>query len=86
MSRQLRARIRDQVDDTFIVGYRLSVEEFTEGGPDIEFSTRFALGLQDSALMNYVSFSQGNFNSRAAHLPYTHYPHYPHTSFAHVQA
>ena len=39
--------------------------------------------------MNYVSFSQGNFNSRAAHLPsthYPHYPHYPHTSFAHVQA
>ena len=37
------------------------MEEFTEGGLDIELSTQLAVGLQDSALVNYVSFPQGNF-------------------------
>jgi len=83
LARDILARIRDQVPDDFIVGYRLGVEEFTEGGLTTELSTEFALGLEEAALVDYISFSQGNFNSIAAHLPDRHYPHTP---FAETQA
>ena len=83
LARDILTRIKGQVDDTFVMGYRLGVEEFTEGGLTVELSTAFAIGLQEAGLVDYISFSQGNFNSIAAHLPDRHYPRTP---FAEVQA
>ena len=83
LARDILSRIRDEVADDFIVGYRLGVEEFTDGGLTTELSTEFALGLEESGLVDYISFSQGNFNSIATHLPDRHYPHTP---FAETQA
>lgn len=65
------------------MGYRLGVDEFTDGGLTTDLTTEFALGLEESQLVDYVSFSQGNFNSIATHLPDRHYPHTP---FAETQA
>jgi len=83
LARDILGRIRDAAPDDFVVGYRLGVEEFTAGGLDIELSTQFAQMLRDAGLVDYISFSQGNFNSIAAHLPDRHYPRTP---FAEVQA
>lgn len=82
LARDILGRIRDEAPSNFVVGYRLGVEEFTAGGLDIELSTAFAQTLRDAGLVDYISFSQGNFNSIAAHLPDRHYPRTP---FADVQ-
>jgi 2,4-dienoyl-CoA reductase-like NADH-dependent reductase (Old Yellow Enzyme family) len=75
--------IRDAVGDTFVVGYRLGVDEFTDGGLTTDSTAAFAQLLEREGLVDYISFSQGNFNSIAAHLPDRHYPPTP---FADVQA
>ena len=75
--------IRQSVDRDFLVGYRLGVDEFTEGGLTTELTAAFARQLEQRGLVDYVSFSQGNFNSIDAHLPDRHYAETP---FAHVQA
>lgn len=75
--------IREAVDDTFVVGYRLGVDEFTDGGLTTDLTADFAQHLEREGLVDYISFSQGNFNSIAAHLPDRHYPPTP---FADVQA
>ncbi|MCS0499826.1 oxidoreductase [Protaetiibacter mangrovi] len=74
--------LRAQAPADFAIGYRLGVDEFTDGGLTTELTRDFALRLQDEGLIDYVSFSQGNFNSIATHLPDRHHPRTP---FAHVQ-
>lgn len=70
-------RIRASVPPDFVVGYRLGVDEFTEGGLTTDMTAAFAGRLEDEGLVDYVSFSQGNFDSIAAHLPDRHYPETP---------
>jgi 2,4-dienoyl-CoA reductase-like NADH-dependent reductase (Old Yellow Enzyme family) len=84
LARELLERIRTGAPDGFVVGYRLGVDEFTEGGLDVDLTTEFALLLQDEGLVDYVSFSQGNFNSIAEHLPDRHYPHTPYAELQSV--
>lgn len=83
LAREILGRIREGAPAGFVVGYRLGVDEFTDGGLDVDLTAEFAVRLQGEGLIDYVSFSQGNFNSIAAHLPDRHYPHTP---FAEVQA
>lgn len=66
-----------------IVGLRLGIEEFTEGGLTIEMAIEFASALVDAGLIDYLSLSQGNFNTIDTHLPDRHYPNMP---FAELQA
>jgi len=74
---RILTEIRAAVSADFIVGYRLSVDEFTDGGLTTEMTAAFARGLEEAGLVDYVSFSQGNFNSIAAHLPDRHFPETP---------
>lgn len=76
-AREILTRIRGAVRPDFIVGYRLGTDEFTAGGLTTSDTARFAQGLSDDKLIDYVSLSQGNFNSIAAHLPDRHYPPTP---------
>ncbi|WP_353808310.1 FAD-dependent oxidoreductase [Agromyces sp. SYSU T00194] len=83
LARRILDAIRSGAPDDFVVGYRLGVDEFSDGGLTTELTTSFARMLVDEGLVDYVSFSQGNFNSIDAHLPDRHFPHTP---FADVQA
>lgn len=82
VARTIISRIRERVSPDFVVGYRLGVEEFTDGGLTTDMTAAFARTLEADGLIDYVSMSQGNFNSIAAHLPDRHYPPTP---FADVQ-
>ncbi len=57
-----------------IVGYRLGVEEFTEGGLGIEQTLEIARLLTADGQLDYLSLSQGNFNTIETHLPDRHWP------------
>lgn len=70
-------RIRESAPSTAVLGYRLGVDEFTSGGLTTADTAAFARALQDGGLVDYVSLSQGNFNSIDAHLPDRHFPRIP---------
>jgi thioredoxin reductase len=70
-------RIRKQVGRDLVVGYRLGVEEFSPGGLTLEDSIQVARALVDRGLVDYLSLSQGNFNSLEMHLPDRHFPAVP---------
>jgi 2,4-dienoyl-CoA reductase-like NADH-dependent reductase (Old Yellow Enzyme family) len=76
---QLITRIRAAVGRDFIVGYRLGVEEFTEGGLTIADTTRIAEVFTQLNALDFLSLTQGNFNSLDTHAPDSHYraPAYP---------
>jgi len=54
--------VRDAVGDDFVVGYRLSAEEFTEGGLDLEQSIAIARTLEATGQVDFLSISQSNYN------------------------
>lgn len=72
--REILRRVRQRVGNRAIVGYRMGVEEFTEGGLGIEDTLAIAKSLCDEGLVDYLSLSQGNFNSIETHLPDRHSP------------
>lgn len=80
---EILSGIREICSDGFVVGYRLGVDEFTDGGLTTDDTAAFATQLEEAGLIDYVSFSQGNFNSIAEHLPDRHYSPVP---YAEVQA
>ena len=76
--REILSGIRASTPSDFIVGLRLGVDEFTEGGWTLEMSA--AAGRSSSSiekLIDYVSLSQGNFNTIDTHLPDRHYEQVP---------
>ncbi len=75
--RDIIRRIRLRAGRDFVVGYRLGVEEFTPGGLTIEDSKRVARALADDGAVDYLSLSQGIFNSLEMHLPDRHFPAMP---------
>lgn len=75
--RTVLAAIRQRGPAGAIIGYRLGVEEFTEGGFGIEAAEEVASALTRDGLVDYLSLSQGNFNSIETHLPDRHYPPAP---------
>jgi hypothetical protein len=65
---------RRRLGDQAVIGYRMGVEEFTAGGVTIDLACEAAALLSRSGLINYISLSQGNFNTIETHLPDRHWP------------
>ena len=72
--REILRGVRERIGAAAIVGYRMGVEEFTDGGLDIEQTLEIARKLCDDGLIDYLSLAQGNFNSIETHLPDRHWP------------
>jgi 2,4-dienoyl-CoA reductase (NADPH2) len=66
--------VRRRLGPAAVVGYRLGVEEFTSGGLTIDDTCEIAAALAADGLADYVSLSQGNFNTIETHLPDRHWP------------
>ncbi len=71
---EIIAGARRRLGDGVVIGYRMGVEEFTAGGVTIELACEAASLLARSGLINYISLSQGNFNTIETHLPDRHWP------------
>jgi 2,4-dienoyl-CoA reductase-like NADH-dependent reductase (Old Yellow Enzyme family) len=72
--REIIAGVRRRVGSNHIVGYRLAVEEFTQGGLRIQETLEVAKCLAEDGHIDYLSLSQGNFNTIETHLPDRHWP------------
>lgn len=70
---EIITRIRAAVGRDFIVGYRMGVEEFTAGGLGIADTTRIARLLAEHNELDFLSLTQGNFNTLDTHCPDSHY-------------
>ena len=66
----------------FALGFRLGVEEFTVGGLTFEEGKRIAARLCASSAVDYLSVTQGNFNSIEQHIPDRYHPLMPHVQLA----
>ena len=66
--------VRRRIGSRAIVGYRMGVEEFTDGGLSVEDNLEVARTLCEDGLVDYLSLAQGNFNSIETHLPDRHLP------------
>lgn len=66
--------VRRRLGPGAVVGYRLGVEEFTPGGVTIDDACEIAARLSGEGLVDYLSLSQGNFNTIETHLPDRHWP------------
>ncbi len=76
-TREIISSIREKVAADFVVGYRMGYEEFTPGGITIEESKRATAQLIKFGMIDYLSLSQGNFNTIDTHCPDSHYPPLP---------
>ena len=54
--------VRNEVGNDFVVGFRLSGAEFTEGGLDITQMTGISRLLSETTQLDYLSVSQSNYN------------------------
>ena len=72
--REIIQGVRRRIGAGPIVGYRLGVEEFTAGGLTIDDTCEIAAALARDGLIDYISLSQGNFNTIETHLPDRHWP------------
>jgi 2,4-dienoyl-CoA reductase-like NADH-dependent reductase (Old Yellow Enzyme family) len=75
--REILSGVRASTPSNFVVGMRLGVDEFTAGGWTLEMSARLVQQFVDEKLIDYVSLSQGNFNTIDTHLPDRHYDQVP---------
>jgi 2,4-dienoyl-CoA reductase-like NADH-dependent reductase (Old Yellow Enzyme family) len=73
-AREILEGVRRRVGSKAIVGYRMGVEEFTEGGLSVDDTVEIARQLCADGLADYLSLAQGNFNSIEQHLPDRHWP------------
>jgi len=72
--REILQGVRQRIGKRAIVGFRMGVEEFTDGGLGIDDTVEIARDLVADGLVDYLSLSQGNFNSIETHLPDRHWP------------
>ena len=72
--REIIEGVRRRIGPSAIVGYRLGVEEFTNGGLGIEDTLEVARSLAADGHLHYLSLAQGNFNTIETHLPDRHWP------------
>ena len=72
--REILEGVRRRIGSRPIVGFRLGVEEFTEGGLGIDDTVEIGRQLCAEGLVDYLSLAQGNFNSIESHLPDRHWP------------
>jgi 2,4-dienoyl-CoA reductase-like NADH-dependent reductase (Old Yellow Enzyme family)/thioredoxin reductase len=73
-ARDIISAVRSEVGPDFIVGYRLSVDEFVEEGITLDESVRTAREFAGSGLIDYMGLTQGNFYSIETHLPDRRFP------------
>jgi 2,4-dienoyl-CoA reductase-like NADH-dependent reductase (Old Yellow Enzyme family) len=71
---EIIAGARRRLGEHAVIGYRMGVDEFTAGGVTIDLACEAADHLARSGLINYISLSQGNFNTIETHLPDRHWP------------
>ena len=76
--------VRSEVGKDFVVGFRLSGEEFTEGGLDITQMAGICRLLQDRGKLDYLSGSQSNYNPHSFQtmIPDMHFERAPYTYLA----
>lgn len=72
--REILQTVRKRLGPGSIVGYRMGVEEFTKGGITIDDACEIARLFAAEGLVDYISLSQGNFNTIETHLPDRHWP------------
>lgn len=72
--REILSGVRQRLGKRAVVGYRMGVEEFTDGGLAIDNTVEIARQFVADGLVDYLSLSQGNFNSIETHLPDRHWP------------
>ncbi len=72
--REILTQVRRRIGPRSIVGYRMGVEEFTGGGLGVDDTLAIAKVFCEEGLVDYLSLSQGNFNSIETHLPDRHWP------------
>jgi len=73
-ARNIIGAVRSEVGPDFVVGYRLSVDEFVEEGITLDESVRTAREFAGSGLIDYMGLTQGNFYSIETHLPDRRFP------------
>lgn len=73
--------VRSEVGDDFVVGFRLSGEEFTEGGLDITQMTGISRLLAQHGQLDFLSVSQSNYNPHSFQtmIPDMHFERAPYT-------
>ena len=71
---EILEQVRCRIGPRPILGFRLGVEEFTEGGLAIDDTVEIGRQLAAAGLVDYLSLAQGNFNSIETHLPDRHWP------------
>ncbi len=72
--REILHLVRRRLGPGSVVGYRMGVEEFTPGGIMIDDACGIARAFVSEGLVDYISLSQGNFNTIETHLPDRHWP------------
>jgi 2,4-dienoyl-CoA reductase-like NADH-dependent reductase (Old Yellow Enzyme family) len=72
--REILQGVRQRLGKRAVVGYRMGVEEFTDGGLAIDDTIEIGRQFVEDGLVDYLSLSQGNFNSIETHLPDRHWP------------
>ncbi|MEM7249989.1 MAG: hypothetical protein AAF493_01110 [Pseudomonadota bacterium] len=71
--RDILSRVRQRMGRG-IVGYRMGVEEFTDGGLTTNDGIEITEHFTTDGLVDYLSLSRGNFNRIETHLPDHHDP------------
>jgi 2,4-dienoyl-CoA reductase (NADPH2) len=71
--REVLSTVRRAIGEDAILGYRLGVSEFTDGGLTIDETAATAAAFAGDGWVDYYSLSQGNFGTIEAHLPDRHY-------------
>lgn len=61
-------RVREEVGNSFTVGYRMSADEYVPGGLTLKETTRFAKMLEEASV-NYVHVSAGTYESLPHMVP-----------------
>jgi len=66
--------VREAVGKDFVVGIRLTGDEFLEGGIDLELAKLNAQRLEATGELDYISICAGTFFNPEAHIPPMYFP------------
>jgi len=66
--------VREAVGKDFVVGIRLTGDEFLEGGIDLELAKLNAQRLEATGKLDYISICAGTFFNPEAHIPPMYFP------------
>lgn len=66
--------VRDAVGRDFVVGIRMTGDEFLEGGIDLDLAKLNAQRLEATGQLDYISICAGTFFNPEAHIPPMYFP------------